>query len=172
MILIVCFDYANRRAVNVREETANDINKLLQFFADCHSQNTQFRWATKLDSNGGIHSLFWSHASMQGEYADFGDVVTFDTTHKTNIYEKPLAIFVGANHHLQNTIFGCALLGDEKENTFEWVFQAFKKCMGTNRTRCILTGKLNVKKEFFVIDLCVKVKQKCLIGLLGFGKCY
>jgi hypothetical protein len=78
---------------------------------------------------------------MQGEYADFGDVITFDTTHKTNIYEKPLAIFVGANHHLQNRIFGCALLGDEKQDTFKWVFQAFKKCMGTNRTRCILTGK-------------------------------
>jgi hypothetical protein len=93
------------------------------------------------------YNLFWSHASMQGEYADFGDVITFDTTHKTNIYEKPLAIFVGANHHLQNTIFGCALLGDEKQNTFEWVFQAFKKCMGTNRTRCILTGKPHLRSN-------------------------
>jgi hypothetical protein len=148
MLLIICFDCANRRAANVREETANGINKCLQFFADFHSQNTQFRWAPKLDSNGEIHNPFWSHASMQGEYADFRDVVTFDTTHKTNIYEKPLAIFMGANHHLQNTIFGCALLGDEKENTFEWVFQAFKKCMGTNRTRCILTGKLHVRSNF------------------------
>jgi hypothetical protein len=87
-LLIICFGCANKRAANVREENANDINKLLQFFVDCHSQNTQFRWAPKLDSNGEIHSLFWSHASMQGEYAHFGDVVTFDTTHKTNLYEK------------------------------------------------------------------------------------
>jgi hypothetical protein len=71
--------------------------------------------------------------------------VTFDNTHKTNLYDKPLAIFVGANHHPHNTIFGCALLGDETQDTFEWVFQAFKKCMGTNMTRCILTGKTHVR---------------------------
>jgi hypothetical protein len=50
---------------------------------------------------------------MQGEYADYGDVVTFDTTHKTNIYDKPLGMFVGANSHLQCTVFGFVLLGDE-----------------------------------------------------------
>lgn len=45
-----------------------------------------------------IVSIFWSHASMQGEYIDFGDVVTFDTTHK--LYDKSLGMFVGANNHL------------------------------------------------------------------------
>ena len=81
---------------------------------------------------------------MQEEYVDFGDVMTFDITHKTNIYDKPLAIFVGANHHLQNTVFGCVLLGDETIPTFEWVFQAFKRCKGKIRTRCILTGNWNI----------------------------
>ena len=96
---------------------------------------------------------------MQGEYIDFGDVMTFDTTHKTNIYDKPLAVFVGANHHLQNTIFGCALLGDETIPTFEWVFQAFKKCMGKMRTRCILTGNWNIRFERVWILTC-----SCLFG--------
>jgi hypothetical protein len=43
-------------------------------------------------------SIFWSHASQQGEYVDFGDTVTFDTTHKTNLYGKPLGMFVGATN--------------------------------------------------------------------------
>ena len=51
---------------------------------------------------------------MPGEYVDFGDAMTFDTTYKTNIYDKPLAMFVGSDHHLHNTVFGCALLGDEQ----------------------------------------------------------
>jgi hypothetical protein len=58
---------------------------------------------------------------MQANYMDFGDAMCFDTTHKTNIYEKPLGMFVGSNHHLQNTIFACALLGDETGETFERV---------------------------------------------------
>ena len=87
---------------------------------------------------------------MQGEYVDFGDAMPFDTTYKTNVYDKPLAMFVGSDHHLHNTVFGCALLGDETTETFEWVFRAFKKCMGKNRTRCILTGV-----QFFIF--CIRL---------------
>jgi hypothetical protein len=58
---------------------------------------------------------------MQGEYADYGDAVTFDTTHKTNIYDKPLGMFIGANSHLQCKVFGFVLLGDETVQTFEWL---------------------------------------------------
>ncbi|KAF2927005.1 hypothetical protein DAI22_06g170103 [Oryza sativa Japonica Group] len=80
-------DVENRKAANVRKENANDINKLLEFFNECTLQNP-------------------NHASSQAEFADFGDAVTFDTTYKTNIYEMPLAMFVGANHHMQSTLFG------------------------------------------------------------------
>ena len=111
----------------MRAEHANDVNKLLEFFKDCEAENPQFRWEAKVDFNGCIHSIFWSHASMQGEYVDFGDAMPFDTTYKTNVYDKPLAMFVGSDHHLHNTVFGCALLGDETTETFEWVFRAFLK---------------------------------------------
>jgi hypothetical protein len=85
----------------------------------------------QLDQEGKILSIFWSHASQQADYIDFGDAVTFDTTHKTNLYDKPLGMFVGCNHHLQCTVFGFTLLGgDETVDTFEWVFNAFKTCMG------------------------------------------
>ncbi|WVZ77854.1 hypothetical protein U9M48_025667 [Paspalum notatum var. saurae] len=134
-------DMENRRAKNLREDHKNDIEKLLEFFKNCQSQNPQFRWNVKLDHEGKVHSLFWSHASMQGEYADFGDVIAFDTTHKTNIYDKPLAMFVGGNNHLKNTLFACALVGDETVDTFRWLFKSFKQCMRKNRTRCILTDQ-------------------------------
>ena len=83
---------------------------------------------------------------MQADYLDFGDAVTFDTTHKTNLYDKPLGVFVGANHHLQCSVFGFALLADETIETFEWVFNSFKKCMGGEGPRVMLTGRLHKKK--------------------------
>ena len=136
--------YYCRRAARRREEQADDVAKLLAFFAKCKKENPQFYSEIQTDKQGKIKSIFWSHASMQGEYADFGDAVTFDTTHKTNMYHKPLAMFVGANNHLQCTIFGFALLGDETVETFEWVFGAFKRCMGGEGPRCILTGNYNI----------------------------
>ncbi|WVZ70134.1 hypothetical protein U9M48_018826 [Paspalum notatum var. saurae] len=146
-------DIENRKAKNLREDHSNDISKLLEFFKKCQSDNPKFYWDVKLDKQGTMHSLFWSHASMQSEYLDFGDAMSFDTTQKTNLYDKPLALFVGGNNHLHNTLFGCALLGDETIETFQWVFQSFKRCMRKNRTKSILTDQdqamaVAVEREF------------------------
>jgi hypothetical protein len=51
-------------------------------------------------------------------------------------------MFVGANHHLQCTVFGFSLLGDETVDTFEWVFNALKTCMGTEGPRVMLTDMI------------------------------
>ena len=64
-----------------------------------------------------LKSIFWSHASQRVEYKDFGDVITFDTTHKTN-------------NNLKNVSFGQALLRDETTESFKWLFETFKNCMG------------------------------------------
>jgi hypothetical protein len=86
---------------------------------------------------------------MQGEYADYGDAVTFDTTHKTNIYGKPLGMFVGANSHLQCTVFGFVLLGDEVQ-TFEWAF---------NLSGTIIRGTLKTPNSQLVTPISIKLQR-------------
>lgn len=39
------------------------------------------------------------------------------------------------------SFFWFALLGDEKEDTFDWVFRTFKTCMENKEPRCILTDQ-------------------------------
>jgi hypothetical protein len=73
-------------------------------------------------------------------YVDFGDCITFDTTYKSNKYHLPLVVFVGVNKHLQSTIFGVALMGNETEESFKWTFNTFLKCMVGKQPICILTG--------------------------------
>ena len=63
------------------------------------------------------------HVSQRAEYRDFGDVITFDTTHKTNSRRMPLPMFVGANNNLKNVIFGQALIGDKSIGSFRWMFE-------------------------------------------------
>ena len=62
-------------------------------------------------------------------YQYFGDVVTFDTTYKRNKYDMPFAPFTGLNHHCQSILFGCALLQDETEQTFVWLFETWLQAM-------------------------------------------
>ena len=149
---MACFEltmdmYFDRCADRARENQANDISKLLAFFGECKVENPQFFCDYLLDKEGKIMSILWSHASQQGNYADFGDVFTFDTTHRTNMYDKPLAMFVGGSNHLKNIVFAFALLGDETMETFEWVFSTFKRCMGGTEPRVILTGQRSYSIE-------------------------
>jgi hypothetical protein len=129
------------------------------------AQNEYFCHEVQVDSNNVIKNVFWSHASQRVEYRDFGDVVTFDTTYKTNMYSMPLAMFVGSNHQLQNVVFGQELLQDEQANTFEWLFETFQNCMfGSRDPRCILTGEICYYKNFLSGTGCIfSVIVTCII---------
>jgi hypothetical protein len=114
-----------------RVEREDDLNKLLQFFRERKANNEYFYWDVDADpKTRELKNIFWSHASQRAEYRDFGDVITFDTTHKTNSKRMPLAMFVGADNNLKNVTFGQALIGDESTGLFKWLFETFMACMG------------------------------------------
>ncbi|KAL4345900.1 hypothetical protein AHAS_Ahas11G0324600 [Arachis hypogaea] len=69
--------------------------------------------------DGRLDNLVWADGESVIDYECFGDVLAFDTTYKKNVYNKPLVIFSGTNHHGQTTIFGCALLSNERSETLK-----------------------------------------------------
>ncbi|XP_050157481.1 protein FAR1-RELATED SEQUENCE 5-like [Malus sylvestris] len=72
-------------------------------------------------------------------YHYFGDVVTFDTTYRTNKYDMPFAPFTGVNHHWQSIQFGCAHLQDETKVTFLWLFETWLEAIGGRHPITIIT---------------------------------
>lgn len=74
-------------------------------------------------------NVFWADANSRMNYTYFGDTVTFDTTYRTNRYRVPFAPFTGWNHHGQPVLFGCALLLNESESSFVWLFQTWLAAM-------------------------------------------
>ncbi|XP_026405810.1 protein FAR1-RELATED SEQUENCE 5-like isoform X3 [Papaver somniferum] len=95
----------------------------------------------QVDGEGRAANLFWVDARSRMAYIRFGDVVTFDTTYKTNKYSMPFAPFTGKNHHHQSITFGFALLGDETEPTFIWLFKTWLEAMGGTPPVSILTDQ-------------------------------
>jgi len=75
------------------------------------------------------------------DYKLFGDVVSFDTTYRTNKEYRPLAMFVGFNHHREVVIFGAALLYDETIESFEWLFETFFEAMSGKKPNTIFTDQ-------------------------------
>jgi hypothetical protein len=118
---------------------------LLEFFRSCKQTNEYFYWDAHTDMDTGrIKNIFWSHASQHAECRDFGDVITFDTTHMTEKNRMLLAMFVGSNHQLQNVVFGQALLQDETTHSFTWLFKTFKTCMAGHEPHVLLTGQFSL----------------------------
>ncbi|GAU26907.1 hypothetical protein TSUD_03100 [Trifolium subterraneum] len=88
-----------------------------------------------------ITNIFWADAQMINDYGYFGDVITFDTTYKTNKDCRPLGVFVGLNNHRKTVIFGATLLYDETIPYFRWLFETFLKAMGGAKPKTILTDQ-------------------------------
>ena len=129
-----------RKALYSREDDVDDVKKMLGFFAQMKAVNKEFFFDFQIDKKGRIGNIFWCNASCRGAYQDFGDAMTFDTTYRTNKYMMPLGVFVGVNNHLQSTIFGCALIRDESEDSFAWLFRTFLICHNQKQPTVILTG--------------------------------
>ncbi|XP_056687996.1 protein FAR1-RELATED SEQUENCE 5-like [Spinacia oleracea] len=97
---------------------------------DAYYEDPNFFFRIRLDKDGRVCNFFWRDSMMLEDYKIYGDVTVFDTTYRTNRYNLICAPFVGINNHWKNTIFACALLGDEKTESFVWLFETFKKAMG------------------------------------------
>lgn len=88
-----------------------------------------------------LKSVFWADGRSISSYLQFSDVVSFDVTYRTNKFSLPFAPFTGVNHHRQSILFGCALLANEKEKSFIWLFQEWKKCMCGKDPGVIITDQ-------------------------------
>ena len=110
--------YNHLRNVRHRELDGGDAQSVLTYFKNKQAQNPHFFYAIQCDESARVVIFFWVDSRSRMAYHYFGDVVTFDTTYRTNKYEMPFAPFTGVNHHMHSIQFGCVLLQDEIELTF------------------------------------------------------
>ncbi|XP_043713489.1 protein FAR1-RELATED SEQUENCE 5-like [Telopea speciosissima] len=106
-----------------------DTQILLDYLKHMHAQNPAFFYAIQGDEDQCLSNIFWADPKARSNYTYFGDTVTFDTTYRSNRYRLPYAPFTGVNHHGQPVLFGCALLVNESEASFVWLFKTWLTAM-------------------------------------------
>jgi zinc finger SWIM domain-containing protein 3 len=124
-----------------RELKYGESGCLLRYFEKKKRENFSFYYSLQLDAAEQITNIFCADAQMIFDYKLFGDVVSFDTTYRTNKEYRPLAMFVGFNHHREVVIFGAALLYDETIESFEWLFETFFEAMSGKKPNTIFTDQ-------------------------------
>lgn len=75
------------------------------------------------------------------------NVLTFDTTYKTNAYEKSLLMLVGANYRHKIMVFSRPLLMDESISRYEWVLKTFLIAMMNKKSISVVTDGDNVMRK-------------------------
>ncbi|GJU04403.1 FAR1-related sequence 5-like protein [Tanacetum coccineum] len=112
-----------------RRNMGKECHGVIMHFKERAEVDKDFYFAMDLSIDGTLRNVFWADGRSRSSYSQFGDVVIFDVTYKTNKLCLPFAPFVGVNHHNQTILLGGALLENETEITFTWLFKQFLKCM-------------------------------------------
>ncbi|XP_077215612.1 protein FAR1-RELATED SEQUENCE 5-like [Tasmannia lanceolata] len=133
----------NQVVCHLRKQRVNNMGHegvlVAQKFQAKQSEDSNFFFKMELDINGNLRSMFWADSRARDAYLTFSDVIVFDVKYRTNRFRMPFAPFTGVNHHRQSTLFGCALIADETEETFTWLFEQWLDCMFGRAPGCIIT---------------------------------
>ncbi|XP_021908607.1 protein FAR1-RELATED SEQUENCE 5-like [Carica papaya] len=114
---------------------------LFDYLNRMQAEDPDFFFSVQGDSENSLGNIFWADSTSRLNYSYFGDSVTFDTTYRTNRYRVPFAPFSGWNHHGQPVLFGCALLLNESESSFVWVFQTWLAAISGHHPISITTDQ-------------------------------
>ena len=68
-----------------QESIAGNMEKTIEAYRKIKARDPGFVVALDLDGQKRVRSLLFAHGSSRIDYASFGDVVTFDTTYRTNL---------------------------------------------------------------------------------------
>jgi hypothetical protein len=88
--------------------------KQWDIFAELKVSDPDFNYNVQVDAESRVTTLMWVSGRSRDQYKCFGDVVTFDTTFRTNLYDMPFGLFVGVNNHFQSIIFVGVMMRDER----------------------------------------------------------
>ncbi|GAU51660.1 hypothetical protein TSUD_414810, partial [Trifolium subterraneum] len=127
--------------IHSKEMKKGEATVIQEFFTNEALSKPSFYYDMQVDAAEDIASIFWADGIMQLDYSLFGDVISFDTTYRTNNQYRPLAAFIGFDNHRKSVLFGAALLYDETAATFDWLFTTFLKCMFNKKPRTIYTDQ-------------------------------
>ncbi|KAL7123552.1 hypothetical protein ACP275_01G112600 [Erythranthe tilingii] len=153
-----------RRKLRLGTGDAEAIRKL---FWGLQKQDTDFICSLDIDDHGRLCNMLWIHSRCRAAYANFNDVLTFDTTYLVNKYKMPFATVVGINHHGQSILLGCALVTNDDAKSFKWFFKHWHEAMDDVHTKCIITVQCESIKIAIRVLMLNTIHRYCLWHIMS-----
>nr|XP_051229056.1 protein FAR1-RELATED SEQUENCE 5-like [Lolium perenne] len=116
-----------------------DATTAIRIMSKRKKRDPEFFFEYDVDEKGRPKHMFRCDSRSRRDYRDYGDVLVFDSTYKMNKYKMPFVPFVGLNNHRRTTVFGCAILSSENEQTYVWLLNTFLKAMCQQKPKAVIT---------------------------------
>ncbi|KAI3720290.1 hypothetical protein L6452_21205 [Arctium lappa] len=140
-----CVDYKNFRRDAASFVGNKDAKMLLNKLANRRNIVPEYFFEYKCNGRE-LNALFWADEFTRLNYKEFGDVISFDGTFRTNLHCMIFVPFIAVDNHKSYVVVGSALINGETIDNFNWVLRAFLSCHG--------------KQPVFVItDQCAAMRQ-------------
>ncbi|XP_057802983.1 protein FAR1-RELATED SEQUENCE 5-like [Salvia miltiorrhiza] len=108
-----------------------DARILLDNFKNKQESCPGFKYSFDTFEDKTLKRLFWADECSIKNFKLFGDAVSFDATYRTNRYKLIFTPFTGKDNHGRCVTFGAALIANEDVESYSWVFNKFRECMGS-----------------------------------------
>ncbi|KAH6777537.1 hypothetical protein C2S51_008849 [Perilla frutescens var. frutescens] len=122
-----------------------DAQMMLDKMSKRHELCSAFTFDYEVNNDDQLRCVFWDDPISRRNFSLFGDVVSFDATYRTNRYSIIFAPFTGKDNHGKLVTFGAALMSGEDAESYSWVLQKFKDCMGGSPSLIITDQDLGLK---------------------------
>nr|GFC06325.1 hypothetical protein [Tanacetum cinerariifolium] len=78
-----------------------------------------------LVENSELVAMFWADEVSKCNYKEFGDIISFDATFRTNKYDMVFVPFTEIDNHLKCVNFGSRMLLREDTEAWTWLLTSF-----------------------------------------------
>nr|KAJ0222588.1 hypothetical protein LSAT_V11C200073550 [Lactuca sativa] len=96
--------------------------------------------------NDVLDCMFWADEMEKAYYAEFGDVISFDATFRTNKYRMVFVPFIAIDHHKKSVTVGSGLLSNESIESYSWLLKSFLKTHGKEPTLVLTDQDAAIKQ--------------------------
>ncbi|KAH6830121.1 hypothetical protein C2S53_017962 [Perilla frutescens var. hirtella] len=122
-----------------------DMQMMLDKMSKRHELCSAFTFDYEVNKDDQLRCVFCADPISRRNFSLFGDVVLFDATYRTNRYSMIFTPFTGKDNHGKLVTFGAALMSGEDAESYSWVLQKFKDCIGGSPSLIITDQDLRLK---------------------------
>ncbi|XP_035844113.1 protein FAR1-RELATED SEQUENCE 5-like [Helianthus annuus] len=152
-----------------------DADMVINRMTDKKQYLADYSFEYSVDDGKRLTGLFWADGLCKLNYMEFGDVISFDATFKTNRYKMVFVPFTGIDNHYRNVTVSAGLLASESIESYKWLLNSFLKSFGRQPNVVVTDQDPAMKQAIEEADMksiyCYRLDTSCAIMMSLKGGC-